>query len=554
MSDMSDPLSERCRDLLDGSYDCVDRIVLNAYFNLAQSPGGFRVWWRMLYGAGADDNLDNAHLIRFAGRFARRVKAYAKQQGILLIRCQRGERKHQIAAPHLPDDPGFRGVFCILTGRAPAPLRDIRRYGDGGIDISRKTPLPYVNYYFFHIMDHDWGHVIIRFCPHPPFNAQIILNGHEYVERRARRRRIPFVKEGNCFTDVSDAAGLAKVAETMRAPRSVGRLVQVCERWIYSACLCFALDLGEQQRSGFRYGYSVYQAEYSRNLLFRRGRAMEQTLNRVIDRVRAPLNLKTLKTIFGRKHRPFRRNRRGELPRFEVAVERPVYDLTVFKIHFGKLTVKAYSKGERVLRVEAVAHNTDDLRCGRVIEKFPVIIAQLRAILERFLAVLDCVDASFIDGRTLAALRTPGRLGAARVGGVDINQPRMRAVMGACVALAAHPGGFVISQLAASVRDILGRDQNAYRPTQAAYDLRKLRAKGVLRKIPRTRRYTASPEGLRAISAIIILREKVMEPLLARAGKLRHGPKPTNHSALDEHYETIQKHMQKLFEHIGIAA
>jgi len=35
----------------------------------------------------------------------------------------------------------------------------------------------------------------------------------------------------------------------------------VCDRWIYTACLCFGLDLAEQQRSGFGYGYSVYQAE-----------------------------------------------------------------------------------------------------------------------------------------------------------------------------------------------------------------------------------------------------------------------------------------------------
>jgi hypothetical protein len=31
---------------LAGSYDCVDRVVLNAYFSLAHNPGGFRVRWR----------------------------------------------------------------------------------------------------------------------------------------------------------------------------------------------------------------------------------------------------------------------------------------------------------------------------------------------------------------------------------------------------------------------------------------------------------------------------------------------------------------------------
>ena len=38
----------------------------------------------------------------------------------------------------------------------------------------------------------------------------------------------------------------------------------------YSACLCFALDSDEQKRCNFQYQYSVYQLEYSRNLLFKR--------------------------------------------------------------------------------------------------------------------------------------------------------------------------------------------------------------------------------------------------------------------------------------------
>ena len=165
---------------------------------------------------------------------------------------------------------------------------------------------------------------------------------------------------------------MAHIADTMRDASAVGRLVKLCDRWIYSACLCFALDSKEQTQSGFRYCYSVYQTEYSRNLLFTRRRTMDQILQSVIDRTRAPLAIKTIKTIFGYKHRPFKRRHTGAQPQLEVVVERPVYDLTIFKVHFGKLTVKIYSKGERVLRVEAVAHNTIDLHCGRGINKFPI--------------------------------------------------------------------------------------------------------------------------------------------------------------------------------------
>ena len=77
---MADDFAARYAGLLTGSYDCVDRIVLNAYYPLGSSSGGFRTWWRRMIGgsdAEADAVLDNTHLMRLAGRFARRVRAWA---------------------------------------------------------------------------------------------------------------------------------------------------------------------------------------------------------------------------------------------------------------------------------------------------------------------------------------------------------------------------------------------------------------------------------------------------------------------------------------------
>ena len=47
-----------------------------------------------------------------------------------------------------------------------------------------------------------------------------------------------------------------------------------------------------------------------------------------------------------------------------VVIERPAYDLTLFKVHFGLLTLKGYTKGERVLRFEAIVNNTKTLKAG----------------------------------------------------------------------------------------------------------------------------------------------------------------------------------------------
>src|SRR4029077_3623643 len=389
----NDTLNSAYAELLDGRYDCVDRIILNAYFSMGCSPGGFRTWWRALF--GSDDNLDNTHLMRLAGRFSRRVRGWAKSNGVPVIDCPTGERKHQIAAEHLPKDPKQTGIFLILVGRAPAPVWDIRRFGQGGIDLRRKKSSPYVNHYFFHIWDKEWGHITIRMCGHPPFGALVMLNGHEYVAQQADRKGLRYRKEDNCFTELANAPGLQQVADTLRLGGATGRLAEVCERWLY-CCLCFALDSDDQQRTGFRYALSIYQMEYSRNFLFKSGREMEQIFEGLIDRTRATLDIKTIKTILGCKQRPQQRSKN----RWEITVETPEYGLTVFKIRTKVLTLKLYSKGERVLRCEIVLHNARELQLGNSLGRWPNLVGHLQGVLTRFLEVLQCVDSAAIDDGT----------------------------------------------------------------------------------------------------------------------------------------------------------
>jgi hypothetical protein len=66
----------------------------------------------------------------------------------------------------------------------------------------------------------------------------------------------------------------------------------VCDRWIYKTCLCFALNDQERKRSRFTYEYSIYQLEYSRNLLFKKGSEMGTVVEALVDRNRSRLNVK----------------------------------------------------------------------------------------------------------------------------------------------------------------------------------------------------------------------------------------------------------------------
>jgi hypothetical protein len=200
----------------------------------------------------------------------------------------------------------------ILMARAPAPVWQVQRSAAGKIrDSARPKSLPEVNHLYFHILDPEWGHLTLKRCVHSPFNAQILLNGHEYVAYQARKKARAFTQAENCFTQACNLAGLARVAETLSESRTIGRLTQVCERWIYTSGLCFVLSSEEQEKTNFRYHYSVYQAEYSRNLLFQAGGQMDQVFQALIDRNRGALGLDQVKTLFGCKKRPCYRKRKG---------------------------------------------------------------------------------------------------------------------------------------------------------------------------------------------------------------------------------------------------
>jgi hypothetical protein len=510
----SDDFSTYVADLLSGTYDCVDRISLRGYYPLGQTSGGLLTWWNQLF---PHTPLSQQGLRKLAGDFARRVHACARKHKIPLRYFAVGDKtKHAQAEKLRPVDPKFRGVFAIFVAKAPALVWQAKNNREGKVVLRRPKNWPLVYHYHFHIVDPQWGHLTIRMSGHPPFGLQISLNGHEWVQRQAQKRAISWVKEGNCFVGGSDLAGLNRLAEQLDGVRGLARLAQVVDRWVYSACLCFALNREQQQRSGFRYAYSCYQLEYSRNLLFKSGRQLDEVYQGLIDRTRRVLDVPRLKTIFGRKQRPSKTQARDG--RLEKIIERSVYDLTVFKVHFGKLTLKMYDKGDRLLRVVQAAH------------------------------------LSFVDGQQWDALAAPSVRGAQRTAGVDLQKPRMRAVAEAVIALGAKPEGFRAQDLAERVRAQKGRAMARYAARKAAYDLHKLRGKSLVERIGKTRRYRVRRPAIRTLAALLILREQVIKPVLAGVCRPKRGRPPKNLHPIDDHYQKLQREMLATLQTLKIAA
>jgi len=548
----NDDFSAYHEEHLEGSYDCVDRIVINGYFSLGQQGGGFRFWWRNLH--GSDEALTQDNLQRMAGDFSRRVRAYCRKHTIPVVYCPPKTRKHEIAEKRRPSDREFQGVFLVLVAKAPALVWEVKHSSNGQPHLKRRTPWPYVNHYHFHIIDPQWGHVTIKMSGHPPFGVQIILNGHEWVERQARQQTISQMikREGNCFVGGSDLQALDRISSVLLHGDAWLKLAEVCDRWVYSSCLCFALRSEEQDRSMFRYQYSGYQLEYSRNLLFWRGRMLDEVFQALIDRNRRFLDVPRLKTIFGRKTRPYHLQKGRPPIKVERVVDETEYDLTVFKVHWGRLTLKIYDKGDRILRIEAIAHNVADLRCGKRLEKLQIMLAELQRMTIDFLNTVQAADVSFLDEQVLDTLPQPTQRGNRRLAGVDLQQPRLRAVAEAVVALSTNPRGFTVRELCQKVPRYWPELTQPYTRRNSAYDLRKLRGKQLVERVNNTCRYKAPQHGIHVLAGLMILRQKVIRPVLAGLTERRPGPKPKNVHPVDEHYYNLRDEMKKTFRTLRI--
>ena len=394
---------------------------------------------------------------------------------------------------------------------------------------------------------------VLLFCSPAPAPA---LSRHEYVACQAQKAAIAFSKQDNCFTTIPNAADLAKVADTLS--RDEIALQGACSSSASVGFIPPASVLLSIWKSKNKAPFITSTPCFKSNTLAtccssrvgRWTRFSRRSLTGPADRC---IWIGS-KTIFGDKNRPHYDKRKKNPTRWGVVVEKSAYDVTIFKVYYGKMMLKIYTKGERVLRIEVIVHNTKEYRWGRSLPWFPEIVLRLRGILDRFLNAVGCMDACFVSDNTLGTLPQPAHVGQTKVGGIDLNKPRMRRVADAVLALASSPTGFTASDLAEKVRAMSGESDSGYGARRAAYDIKQLRGKGMVLKIGASRRYEPLPEGLRAMTALVVLREKVIRPLLAASTRPEPQSKLSNPTPIDQHYENLRASMRSLFTELGVAA
>ena len=135
-----------------------------------------------------------------------------------------------------------------------------------------------------------------------------------------------------------------------------------------------------------------------------------------------------------------------------------------------------------------------------------------------------------------------------RIAGLRLGDRRAQALLQALLVFRLLPNGFRNPDLRALLAELLGRAPHQITAGQISYDLRRLRAHGLITRIPGSHRYRITDTGIHHAMLLTHLHTRLLQPGLAQ---LTDPPTPTALRTAARNYQHALNH---LTQEAGLAA
>jgi len=496
---------EHHKNSIEFEYRCFDRLLLNGLIQPFQQPErvlGFFNTYR------EGKRVTRKALTEIADQFQHWVKNRSEKWSAPILEPPEGtgddSRRDRLLDAYF-QNPKPNQVVAILKAREPA--RILVAIGDKNNDSPHlEYKQRWVNQFNFYVNDSRWGRMFIRMCPYFPFSARVCLNQHHWLAARMNEEGIVFQQSTNAFLKCSNPARLQELADSL----SARDLLQCGQKWL-AAFTPFITDK-ERKQAGCQHRLFFAQVEYCDNLIFHRRASVDEITQRLLDLNRNIGQPKKITTIFGRK---VTKEYKGKL---QSVIEDLDLPNPVIRSHYAHGFAKQYVRDDRLLRTEPATNNVYDYGVKKDVENLPQLRERMSAIIDNYHNVQQDVMETFIDRGQLRKLAEPTVLSnGRRIPGLKLDHPRQLAVMHSLVRFAniAAGGHFTTADLYAPALDALGRTESEYSLASFRYDLSKLRAKGLIERIPKSRRYRLVGKGYSICVAFLKLFERIYAPLTA---------------------------------------
>jgi hypothetical protein len=519
--------------------ECIDRMYLNVWVpRLAYGAGvqGFFVGHRGHHYAST------ALMDPMTKAFVADIHGFVAARGLELVSFGK-ERKDDVAGQFLARFTGAEGVLFVGRAQEKALVwRTRRRYNQAGEPYAwlvRSTA--FINYFYFYCLDEDFGPFFIKFSTYFPYTAKLCINGNECAKRQAAKAGIGFEALDNGFAAVDDVAGLQAICDSL-GPAQIDALLR---KWLRILPTPFT---DEDEAAGYRYELSILQAEFSLTQMLDApvsGRIFfEQVIGDNLDIGRPD----HVALIFDRR---ILNGRKRKTPgRFRTRV---ITNGVIPSLHadYKNAKIKQYYKQGRALRTETTINNPHDFGVTKRLTSLPDL-RQLGFTANRRLLGVQTISHDPIRGaKAFTELTAPILTDSAtRIAGLRFGDDRVHALLRALLVHRLLPHGFTNRELRTLTAPLLGKRFEDITAGQMTYDLRRLRAHGLIERIPRSRRYHVTDTGLQHA----LLFTHAHDHLLRTGLALTSDPNPPRKTKLHNAARAYQAAFNELTQQARLAA
>ena len=517
-------------------YHCFDRIVINGYISMLSRPENVVYFFRNILEMPC---ITKEILGLRTKDYNKWVDSYARNHEIPLEWAEKGVRKENYVRPYLKamERKNQFGVYFILksmeqgsTFRSVKPKYPTK---DPNYRIIKKTRSRFTHYYFY-IRDAVAGPMLIRVASFLPFQTTCYLNGHNFIEQELSKIGIKYKKNDNAFVSVEDPRMLQAAADRL----SHDIIRERIKYW--SLIVGPKFSKRERQKMNLRRFYAISQIEYCQNFIFRRNFPIRKLFERSCELSFFSMTADKISNIFGWR---ITRKFKGKL---QTILERTDQAHHTFRAYFKNSFVKQYEKLRTFLRMEICSNNLPDLRIKKSLEHLDKVRETSKVILDRFAEIQSRSLNAHFDFPLLQRLALPITCGNTRIAGIKIQDTRLIRLMETIMHTGICLNGWSSAQIHKTIIDSF--ELPNYTINQLRYDLRKMKAHGLVKRNGRQYSYVLTEKGVNIATMFVLFHKRLFGPLANSLFHHRPNKLYVLNNKLEKAYHQADDYIEKLTE------
>jgi len=516
------------------SYDSFDRIVLNGYimsFHKANTLGYyFKVILGQLY-------VNQKLLLSVTKKYNDEIGDYVNKHHLPCEWVEKGVRKEDYVEKYRTcfEKRNKFGVYYILRSKENESTFRVVRPNQKDCDEENffaKARKPFGHYYFY-IHDPILGNMCIRVAGYLPFKITVYLNGHSYTERYLQNtygKKSLYKKRDNAFVHIND---INKILEAQKHFTSE----------LISERINYWLDrIGPKlEKHPMNYDYFIDQIEYCRNFIFKSHSYLNGLFKRSCELGLQLISTDNIRQIFGHKTKD---------EEISKSYKRSEDGYHVFKSWFKRSSVKQYRKFSNFLRYELTCNNLPDIKIKKALDHLPEFKEKAEEVLDRYCDTEAVMMNCHAEADYFIRHSHPVMVGQTKISGLHVYQERINRLLEVLLHDNRSIGQWKSMQVRQKILTDYQIKEKDYGRNQVIYDIRKLRAHGLVEKTGRSNTYRLTAYGVKVALAFTLMRKRIYGPLHYSLFEQQPDHSIPTQSILERMYRDLDTDLNKIMGYL----